>query len=225
MKKPQLYAATLTVALTLVLNHLVPEAGKEIAYGEHVSRKIPFRIGDWVSSRDLVVSEEAKRVLGTDDILHRVYRIPGEPGEVLLSLVFSAGHRHSMHPPEVCYQSQGYKLIGRSSVVLPYDRRATVLRLAGPDGETLVNYWFFSEGRETPSYMTHQVHLILNQILFSTQPSVLLRLSTKIVNQDAKAAQEKLSAFASEAIPVLRENLPRSVSGETRPVREGGGAG
>ena len=56
----------------------------------------------------------------------------------------------------------------------------------------------------------HQVHLVINQILFSTQPSVLLRLSTKIVGHNVDAAQKSLTEFAEEAIPVLRKQLAAS---------------
>lgn len=212
MKKAPLIAAVSVLAATLVLNYLVPEPVQQSPFGQRISGKIPFQIGEWSSVRDLPVSEDAKRVLGTDDILHRYYNRKNEPTDVLLTLIFSGGHRHSMHPPEVCYQSQGYKLIGRSTTALLEDLDATVLKLSGSDGETLVNYWFFSEGRETANYMWHQVHLILNQVMFSTQPSVLLRFSTKILNQDIDAAQERIGALTKEAVPILREQLQSPTS-------------
>jgi EpsI family protein len=210
MKNRRLAVAAILIGATALLNFLVPVPGDYEPQTDLMSRKIPFVIGDWESDRNLPVSEEAKRVLGTDDILHRFYFRPNDPNEVLLSLVFSPGHRHSMHPPEVCYQSQGYTLVGHTTTDLPHDAEATVLELTGNDGDTLVNYWFYSQGRETASYMMHQLHLVLNQVLFHTQPSVLLRISTRIANHDEEAAQARLTAFAEDAVPVLRENLPKS---------------
>jgi len=222
MKKGPLIAAVVVIGLTVALNRLVPVSGRYRPHGERISRKIPYTLGEWKADRDLPASEEAKRILGTDDILHRLYRRPNDSGDVLLSLIFSAGHRHSMHPPEVCYQAQGFKLVKRSRIELPHQTEATVLRLSGNDGETLVNYWFSSEGKETASYMFHQVHLMINQIFFSKQPSVLLRLSTRITRHNVDAAQARLTAFAEEAIPILRRQLSILESNNTGGSPPGG---
>jgi EpsI family protein len=100
---------------------------------------------------------------------------------------------------------------------LDHGTSATVLRLVRGEDNQLVNYWFFSEGRETASYIVHQIHLVLNQILVRSQPSVLVRLSTRIDRADAEAAQQRLSRFAEACIPVLRERL-KTVTQDEEPV-------
>ncbi|MCG3196788.1 MAG: EpsI family protein [Candidatus Omnitrophica bacterium] len=207
MNKARLVASVVLLAVTLVVNASIPEPGDHEPQGERVGKRIPTVLGSWTLARELPVGQDEKRILGTDDIFHRIYRNTGNAGEVALSLVFSSGHRHSMHPPEVCYQAGGYTLVSRGMVDIDPDGRATVLRLTRDADNQLVNYWFFSEGKETPNYIRHQIHLVINQVLFSTQPSVLIRLSTQIDNGSVEAAQRRLSDFAREALPILREKL------------------
>ncbi len=210
-KNTPLIIATLLIGVTVVLNFMVPEPGEYAKQGDRISNLVPLTFDKWASEGDLPVSDDVKRILGTEDVINRNYIRPGGNDRILLSLVFSGGHRHSMHPPEVCYQSQGHTLVGRSNIDLLPDCEATVLNLTHGSGyETLVNYWFFSEGRETPSYMWHQVHLVLNQIFFSSQPSVLIRFSTQVHNGNQEEAQALLTEFAAQAVPVIRGKLPSS---------------
>lgn len=211
MNQKHLIAAIVVVALTVGLNFLVPVPGEYVPQGARISTLIPLTMGDWSSEGDLGVSEDVKRILGTDDIINRYYTRPGSSERILLSLVFSAGHRHSMHPPEVCYQAQGHTMVGRNFIEVIPGCEVTVLNLTDGGGrETLVNYWFFSEGKETPSYMWHQVHLVMNQVMFQSQPSVLLRFSTQVENSNRPHAQELLADFGKAAIPLIREKLPSS---------------
>lgn len=207
MSPSRLLAAVLLVTGTLLLNAAIPEPGDHQPQGERIGRRIPTVLGSWTLLRDLPVGQDEKRILGTDDIFHRTYRSAADSREVALSLVFSSGHRHSMHPPEICYQAGGYTLVSRGTMDLEPNGRATVLRLTRDADNQLVNYWFFSEGKETPNYIRHQIHLVINQVLFSTQPSVLIRLSTQIDNGNVETAQQRLSDFAREALPILREKL------------------
>lgn len=207
MKTLPLLVAAGILGATLLFNVLVPVPKDFAPMGDRVGHRIPTTLGDWNLVRDLPVSQDEERILGTNDIFHRVYESNGSEEDVFLSLVFSSGHRHSMHPPEVCYQAGGYTLISRGQVALDHGTSATVLRMVRGDDNQLVNYWFFSEGRETANYVIHQIHLVLNQVLIRSQPSVLVRLSTKIEKADVDAAQQRLSQFASVCIPVLREKL------------------
>ena len=217
MKNKPLIVATIVIGATVILNFLVPEPVVHTKQGDRISSLLPLQIDDWSSQGNLGVSEEVKRILGTDDIVHRFYGRPDDPRKVLLSLVFSGGHRHSMHPPEVCYQSQGYTLTGRSVKEVSPDCKATVLNLSDGSGqETLVNYWFYSQGRETPSYMWHQVHLVMNQVLFQSQPSVLVRFSTSVSNSDQEAAQKFMSEFIGDSASTIREVLQSAVESSTQ---------
>lgn len=206
MNQKPLWAATLVVGITILVDWMVPVPRDIVPQGHRISQRIPPSFGGWTFKRDLPVAQMEREILGTDDILHRVYGRSGGD-EVLLTLVFSGGHRHSMHPPEVCYQSGGYTLVSRGAVQLEPDCGATVLRIMQGADSQLVNYWFYSKGRETASYIWHQIHLVLNQVLFRTEPSVLLRMSTRIENSDVEASQGRLSDFAQAAIPALRKLL------------------
>ncbi len=227
MKNLPLITAIGVLGTTLLLNTLIPIPQDQAPMGERIGRRIPEKMGDWILVGDLPVAEEEVRVLGTNDIFHRIYENTVSSEDVFLSLVFSTGHRHSMHPPEVCYQAGGYTLISRGQVDLDHGASATVLRMSRGEDNQLVNYWFFSEGRETASYIVHQIHLVLNQILIRSQPSVLVRLSTRIDSPDPEVAQKRLSRFAEVCIPVLREKLvneetpnPSQLSSPPREVGE-----
>lgn len=215
MRMLPVIVAIVILGSTLFLNAMVPVPQDHAPMGERIGRRIPGKLGEWNLLKDLPVAEEEFRILGTDDIFHRIYENSQGQEDVYLSLVFSSGHRHSMHPPEVCYQASGYTLVSRGLVELDQEVSATVLRLVRGEDNQLVNYWFFSEGRETASYIVHQIHLVLNQILIRTQPSVLIRLSTSIRNGDVDAAQERLRRFANSCVPVLRENLTSDLDEKT----------
>ena len=224
MKTLPLLAAIGVLGVTLLLNTLVPVPQDRGPIGERIGRRIPSNLGGWMLVRDLPVTEDEERILGTSDIFHRVYESAANHETVFLSLVFSSGHRHSMHPPEICYQAGGYTLVSRGEVDLEHGAKATVLRLVRGEDNQLVNYWFFSEGRETASYIVHQIHLVMNQLMIRSQPSVLVRLSTQIEKSDVDAAQQRLSRFAEVSIPVLRENLQTVThNGEPHTESRGGG--
>lgn len=207
MKQAALIGAIVVVALTLAADKLIPQPADQGHHRDRLLQQIPSVLGAWTLEREMPVTEEETRILGTDDIFHRLYRQEAMRRSVTLSLVFSSGHRHSMHPPEICYQSGGYTLVTRGSVLLDHGTWATSLNLVQDADNQLVNYWFFSEGRETASYIIHQIHLVINQILMRSQPSVLIRIATQIKNNDTAAAQATLSDFASAAIPILRDRL------------------
>lgn len=105
----------------------------------------------------------AEKLLLPEDtvILKRLYRDPAGKS-FFASAVLTGRERRSIHNPEVCLTSGGYRILEERYDDVPIEGRAPLrvrlLRLrnpgpAGRAGETFYAYWFVTHGRETPSHL------------------------------------------------------------------------
>jgi EpsI family protein len=197
----------LTAALSLLLSRPVEASPLTEAFAG-----IPARIGSW-SGTDQALTDREYEVLGTRDVLSRVY---GNPDGAVANLVIVIAQqvRRRTHAPEQCFTGGGYETVSlgdRMVQVASADggtRDFTVRELiVYHAGETVVAWYFYKSGpRLDTSYWQHHVAVALRKLRDPDASDVLVRLNA--AGLDAAGARETLAAFAAEAIPAVLPALP-----------------
>jgi hypothetical protein len=161
------YVFGLTV-LTLIICWLIPEpkAGGEAG----VVMTLPDEV-DGLYGHDQKVSEAELYILPKDtSFARKSYGPPGadapgyEPFRILCSIILSGAERRSIHRPERCLPSQGWRIDGShtETVALASGRNLEVTALLLEKPAVLTNgahvtrrqyflYWFVGKGVATPS--------------------------------------------------------------------------
>ncbi len=181
----------------------VPQMGEQ-------AETIPLEIGNWVG-RSMEVDEKTKRVLGTEDMIMRIYH--RRKDVVNLAVIFSMGKRKVTHPPEQCYAAGGTEIedIAYDSFVTEAGRKINGRRLVlmGRGGRQAVLYWYRVGDVNTGNFLRQQAQVILSNLLMRSGTRVaLIRLSTYIGSPDEeKQGMTRLKDFARAAFPEIEKAL------------------
>jgi EpsI family protein len=174
------------------------------------TRAIPLEIGGWRGT-DVPVQPRVFEILETEDVLVRRFASPRQAGPVDLYVVHAADSRKVAHPPEICFSGGGFVARERGVAALDLGGRAIpAVRMVldrGPD-TLLVYYWYRLDGRDTPSYLDHQLAALLRRVRRERREGSMVRLSTLVRGGNVAAAEARIAAFAREALGPALEVLP-----------------
>ncbi|HVY61210.1 MAG TPA: EpsI family protein, partial [Planctomycetota bacterium] len=173
------------------------------------TRSIPAEIGPW-RGVDIPVDARSRRILGTDDVLMRSYAAPGQRAPVDLYVVHAADSRKVAHPPEICFSGGGFTGEKTDAVLRAGGRSipAARLLLTRDDATLLVYYWYRLDGRDTASYLDHQLSMLIRLVRRERREGSMIRLSTPVVGRDVAGAEARVAAFAEAAAGELDRRLP-----------------
>ncbi len=166
---------------------------------DYVSVKdvVPMKIGDW-QAEDLSLKEYVFKLLGTKNVLSRVYRKDGN--EVFLSIVMSDTDRRAIHPPEVCLKGGGNKVMWEK-VSKRCGIKVNELMLNNAIGQQRVWYWYAVGNNFYTSYYVYQIQFLLNRLLGKNRKGYLIR----IVFMDGK--QNEICDFVTKFVKEIRQKL------------------
>jgi EpsI family protein len=177
----------------------------------HRTAAIPAAIGAW-SGTDLPIGKRVYELLETEDILMRRYRRPADRAGVDLYVVHAADSRKVAHPPEICFSGGGYAAPEKGERAIAGPRGpipAIRMLLAHEGGETLlVYYWYRLDGRDTASYLGHQLETVFRQIRRERHEGSMVRLSTPVGPDGVAGAEARIAAFGREALGKVLEAIP-----------------
>lgn len=172
---------------------------------------VPLEMGDW-QGEEKPLSERVYQLLETRDVVFRRYERAGD--DVWLCLVQAQDNRRGSHPPEICYQGQGYEVDSKQRVDLltglgDEPRFATNrLQIHRGNSHWAVLYWYQVGSWQTASYAMQQLRLLGNLLLGRAAPAIVVRFDTPIEDvESTEQAFERLERFARAALPHLRESL------------------
>ncbi len=178
-----------------------------------LTRKIPARIGDW-AGLEIALGPRVPEIMGTSDILYRRYTHPRTTLPVDLYVIHATDSRKVAHPPEICFTGGGFATVDRADRDLVLSDGAVipaVRTLLSRDGTTfLVYHWYRLDGRDTASYVDHQITWLFRRLTRSQREGSMVRLSTPVAPGTAGAsdAQERIDAFVREALALALEPIP-----------------
>ncbi len=194
-----------------------PEPGLEL--------ELPFMIGDWVG-QDEKVSDLERTMLGADTRFMRKSYTNGKGQHIYVSIVLAGAEMNvSIHRPEWCLPSQGYKIV--ESVPTPVEiegapmtmnrlmlHRELPLRNGGNVLEKSINYyWFTGSSETTHSHTTRNFIDIRDRFMLGyNQPWAFVMVISRI--------GEGLQPFGlneQETDKVMREFLDQLMSKVQKP--------
>jgi len=174
----------------------------------------PTRIADW-TSREVVISDDIRRILGEGEFLERIYgRSPTEPPiDFLLAYFPTQRTGSSVHSPKNCLPGSGWEPIESSHTALqgPSGKSILVNRyiLQRGGSKLLVLYWYQSQGRSVASEYWAKFYLVVDAIGRNRSDGALVRIITaQAPGESIESSQSRAVTFAETTIPILPGFVP-----------------
>jgi EpsI family protein len=182
----------------------------------NLSAAFPLELGEW-KGQDGVLTKGTLRLLGTDNVLLRSYRRRGGRGpEVMFCITYSAGNHRITHPPEVCYEGQGWTIGFNEEIDFRFPTAPPVMKkvkhfvIHSKEESQDVLAWFESDAEETSSYLYQKFRMLLGTIFGQDRWCALVRLSAPVEGGDHEAALAAMADLGAELMPHL-ESLSRNL--------------
>jgi len=174
----------------------------------------PTQIDGW-TSRDVVISDDIRRILGNGDFLQRIYgRSPDEPPIDFLLAYFPTQRTGStIHSPKNCLPGSGWEPIESSHTALQVPSGKSILvnryTLQRGSSKLLVLYWYQSQGRSVASEYWAKFYLVVDAIGRNRSDGALVRVITvQAPSESIESSQSRAITFAKAIIPILPGFVP-----------------
>jgi EpsI family protein len=161
-------------------------------------------------------SEEEMTILETRDYVYRTYT-NGRETPVDLCVVFSEDNRKGTHPPDICLEGAGYRILSRN--LRPVTVAGTPLTVceivttansaAGANTAYLYFAYFYKCGDIfTPSFYKQQMQIVWNGLTRRNAGGALIRYSTPMSSlSDLEAARARSDGLLAVTFPYIRDGL------------------
>lgn len=205
--------AVLVPAMALS-TYLVLSARRNPWQNEVARRAIPALVsaeGRTWSSVDMKLSELEMTILETRDYLMRTYS-DGQGSSVDLCIIFSEDNRKGTHPPEVCLEGGGSRIVSKQDRVLDLGsgERIAVRELVIKMGNVPMYFSYFYKCGEsiTPSFYRQQALIIWNGLVRHNSAGALVRYSSRMDSvNDVEAARRRTDQLIRATYPYIRTRL------------------
>ena len=168
------------------------------------------------TGREVVISDEIRRILGDGEFLHRIYWSPqGQPPvEFFLAYFPSQRTGSSIHSPKNCLPGAGWVPVESSHMPLRKSDGQTILVnrfiIARGTDRQLVLYWYQSHGRVVASEYLAKFYLVADAIRLNRSDGALVRIITPLVGSETtEGGSQRAEAFTQAILPVLDTYIPR----------------
>jgi EpsI family protein len=177
---------------------------------------IPTAIGNWHMVQEGAVEKEVQDVLKADDLLNRTYANGGTPANLFIAFFKSQRYGQAPHSPKNCLPGSGWQPSesGTINVAVPGGTiNVNHYLVARGDNESLVLYWYQSQGRVVADEFAAKFYLVSDSIRKHRSDAALVRVVVPIMpgpdKAAARATAEKAAAdFVTASFPVVSGYLP-----------------
>jgi EpsI family protein len=172
----------------------------------------PPNFGNWSMIHEGVVEKETLDVLRADDTLTREYESP--EGGVNLFIAYFKTQRtgQSPHSPKNCLPGSGWQPSANDRIYLATGGETIRINryvVSKGEEESVVLYWYQSQGRVIADEFAAKFYLIEDSIRKHRSDTSLVRVVTPVMGQQRQRAEQIAEDFAKAAYPVIRGYLPR----------------
>ena len=168
----------------------------------------PMTIGPW-QGRHVYIDPEMVAATKSSAHLNAEYTQPGA-GTVGLWMAYYETQKKAgafVHSPKGCFIASGWE-IQETQITDIAPQKPVNWMIAHYGGEKLlVYYWFLQRGRWLASETENKLYMAYDGLLRRRTDGALVRLITPI-RGDLLAAHQRLTSFAQELAPVLRNYIP-----------------
>jgi len=231
MTKPFIIiAAILAVSAAAIIHFEMEPPSVDKKHG--FARRIPLEFGEW-KGEELPNHPDVIRILRTDDLLMRIYTGSAKV-QVVFAAVFAENDRSAAHPPEICFQGQGWSIEGYARRTYPVSRAdfepgetklekiahldepanftfSELIIRRGADERQLVHYWYKTGPECSSSLIAHEWQMLINNLRGHNTTNSLLRVSTNVRSsrpEDIQAARELVTKFCQDIYPYTLAAMP-----------------
>jgi EpsI family protein len=175
---------------------------------------MPTRVGDWKLVQEGVVDEDEKAVLKADDLLTRWYAGPEGGANLFIAYFKTQRQAQSPHSPRNCLPGAGYQPVENESgpIDVPVAARSIHINkfvVANGEDESVVLYWYQSQGRVIADEFAAKFYLIADSIRNHRSDTALVRVVVP-VNGHTTLQQASRTAidFVQAMYPMISSWLP-----------------
>jgi EpsI family protein len=172
----------------------------------------PSTVGPWTLAQEGVIEKEELDILKADDTLTRWYTEPGGGANLFIAFFKTQRTGQSPHSPKNCLPGSGWQPSesGRVDVTLPDSSSIHINRyvVAKGDSQSLVLYWYQSQGRVIADEFAAKFFLISDSIRKHRSDTALVRVVVPIPPGRIALADKVGTEFVQAMYPVVRNYLP-----------------
>lgn len=171
----------------------------------------PAVMGQWHETQEGIIEKEELDVLRADDVLTRIYRAP--EGEASLFIAYFKTQRtgQSPHSPKNCLPGAGWQQTesGRVDVDTSAGRiHINRYVVAKGENQSLVYYWYQSQGRVIADEFAAKFYLIEDSIRKHRSDTSLVRVVVGVVPNHLEDAEKAGLDFVKIVYPTVNGYLP-----------------
>lgn len=173
----------------------------------------PAGFGDWRLVQEGVVDQETQDVLRADDTLTRFYAQPdGHSANLFIAYFKTQRYGQSPHSPKNCLPGSGWQQVEEGAIDVPVGR--TTIRInrylvSKGENESIVFYWYQSQGRVVADEFSAKFHLIADSIRSHRSDTALVRVVVPTNASSHQLSDAVGRDFVTAAYPVIKGYLPR----------------
>jgi EpsI family protein len=175
--------------------------------------EFPASFAAWRMQQEGVVDKETQDVLRADDTLTRFYVQPGG-GAANLFIAYFRTQRYgqSPHSPKNCLPGSGWQKVQEGAVdVQAGDGTIRINRylVSKGDNESVVLYWYQSQGRVIANEFDAKFRLVADSIRKHRSDTALIRVVIPTDSAHHELADAVGRDFVKAAYPVIKAYLPQ----------------
>jgi EpsI family protein len=173
----------------------------------------PANFGDWRLQQEGVVDKETQDVLKADDLLTRFYVQPNGRGANLFIAYFKTQrYGQSPHSPKNCLPGSGWQKVEEGMIDIPV--RGETIRInrylvSKGDNESVVLYWYQSQGRVIANEFAAKFHLVADSIRKHRSDTALVRVVIPTDPGHHELADAVGQDFVKSVYPIVKAYLPQ----------------
>lgn len=169
----------------------------------------PLKLGDWrgqSGNLESIILDTLK----PEDYLLVNYRNSAQEN-VTFYVAYYASQRAgaSIHSPRSCLPGSGWHIAEHTQTSLDNGMQVNRLLIQKGDFRQLVYYWYRERDRVVTNEFAAKWYLLQDAVTRNRTDGALIRMTTVLnTGEEEQRGDERLRAFASEALPELKEYLP-----------------
>jgi len=230
-RRAMVLAAVMVPAIVLTVL-LVVSQSRGMRVADQAEKAIPAMLTSdkqiWTSTA-MTFSDVELEILETRDYMYRTYA-DGKGSPVDLCVIFSEDNRKGTHPPDVCLEASGLRIMtrmnrvvdvagsragerpprgsgGLGDVTSPLDLRELIA--TSTSGQYIYFAYFYKCGDTfTPSFYKQQWQIVWNGLTRRNASGALVRYSTPMGSStDVDAARRRVDQLLAATFPYIRDGL------------------
>ena len=167
----------------------------------------PASVGGWTMTQDIAVDPDALAMLGPDDILNRVYRLPSGEELTLFFSYYKTQHRsRNAHDPKVCLPGAGWNPTESTVIEIPVAGGGPAIGanryvITRGGSTAVVIYWFQTHTGGVAKEQSLRLGKLIQTIRDRRTDMALIRIVIPAAGGNTEAAARAAVEFAQSAYP------------------------